>query len=299
MIGSKAEKTTSQKLAAPVVFPVKLAKVFLFGRDSAATALTRKAGESNQQEVQEVKKEIEVESLMIQAESREITALEKNLEILKAQASLAGGYQFRSSMVKVPYVFIEDAITNAEKLVTPEQRQDLLIEKLSQKTQELEALKRELADVESAVAKLPADQQPPAPDSDLAGTVPTGSIADKEAARHEIEKIAEPLVKPAVPAALPVLEGKVGNPRLQKELSEIDHSLQQVIDEQVQLQDAEKKILGKRMIEMDSQLQKVRSKAMREDMLKERERMDMRISELTQQHDFLEKEKARFISQKV
>ena len=302
LVGTKAEKTMSQKMAAPVVFPIKVVKTFLFGRDSAAKALTQKAGESNQPEVQDIKKEIEMESLMIQAESREIASLEKSLETLLAQASLAGGYQFRSSMVKVPYVFIEDAVNNAEKLVTPEQRQDLLIEKLGQKTKELEALKRELVDVEAAVAKLPPESQPPAPDSELAATVPTGSAPDREGARNEIEKMAEPIkaageIKLIPPAAL--VPGAGADSRLVKELSEIEHSLRQVIDEQIQLQDTEKGILGKRMTEADLQLKKVKSAAMREDLIKERERMDGRITELTQQHDFLEKEKMRFASQKA
>ena len=133
LIGTKSKKTTSQKLAAPVLFPVKAVRVFLFGRDNSARALTKKAAESDQVEAQNLKKEIETESIMIQGQAREIENLEKQLEILRAQASLAGGYQFRSSMVKVPYIFIEDAIDNAEKLVTPEQRQNLLIDKLDQK----------------------------------------------------------------------------------------------------------------------------------------------------------------------
>ncbi len=298
LVGDKAEKTTSEKLAAPILFPVKVAKVFLFGRDDGAQALTQKAGRSDKLGAQDIKKEIETETLMIQAQSREITNLEKSLETLHAQASLAGGLQFRSSMVKVPYVFIEDAVDNAEKLITPEQRQDMLIDKLAQKTKELDALKRELQEVEAAVAKLPQADQPAAIDADLASTQTTSVGADRESQRHEIEKLAAPLSAVLGPAAQQPVFPAFVDPKTLKELREIEHSLVQVINDQIELQNTEKKILEKRMNETDLQLKKVTSKAMSGDLVKERERMDARIVELTQQLDFLEKEKIRFTPQK-
>ncbi len=304
LVGNKSKKTTSEKIAAPILFPVKVARVFLFGRDDAAQALTNKAGRSAKPDAQEIKKEIETESLMIQAQSREILSLEKQLETLHAQASLAGGLQFRSSMVKVPYVFIDDAINNAEKLITPEERQEMLVDKLAQKTKELEALRRELQEVEAAVAKLPQADQPTAMDADLASTLTASTGADRESMRHEIEKLAADL--PLSSAATPQ-PGSVSNaalpasvdPKTLKELREIEQSLAEVINDQIELQNAEKKILERRMAEADSQLQKVTSKAMRGDLVKERERMDARITEVTQQLDFLEKEKIRFTSQKA
>lgn len=297
LVGSKAEKSTSEKISAPVLFPVKAAKVFLFGRDNAATALTAKAEKSNDAAAQNLKKEIETESLMIQAQAREIEEFEKSLEILRAQASLEGGHQFRSAMVKVPYVFIEDAIDNAEKLITPDERQDILIEKLSVKTKELEALKKQLEQVDAAVAKLPADDKVNEP---LSGAAAASPSADKAALRTEIEKMAEPLsplLSSSTEKSTKMSAEKLAqtDPGLAKELREIEKALAEVIRSQIELEEDEKKILEKRMAEADIELKKVASKAMREDLLRERERMDARIVELTEQRSFLENEEARFI----
>jgi predicted nucleic acid-binding Zn-ribbon protein len=79
-----------------------------------------------------------------------------------------------------------------------------------------------------------------------------------------------------------------------KELSEIEKALAEVIRSQIELEDEEKKILEKRITEADLQLAKITSKAMKEDLLTERERVDARIVELTHQRSFLEKEESRF-----
>lgn len=294
LVGSKAEKTTSEKVSGTLLFPVKATRVFLFGRDSAAAALTEKAGKSDDAAAQNLKKEIETESLMIQAQAIEIEQLGKNLEILRAQASLAGGQQFRSAMVTVPYVFIDDAIDNAEKLITPEERQEMLIERLDQKTRELEDLKGELAKVEAAVAKLPPGEIPAPSVESLELAAPTSNV-DKQSLRNEIEKMAPDSGAIASPSGLAPVDLEVADPKQVKELKEIEESLVKVIQNQIELEDEEKKILEKRINEADLQVQKSTSKAMRGDLLMERDRLEARVTELTQQRDFLEKEVTRFM----
>lgn len=289
LVGSKAEKTVRQKMTEPLLLPVKISRVFLFGRDNTARDLTRKAEESESADAQELKKQIETEGLMIQAQHQEILQLEQNLEVLRAQASLAGGYQFRSSLVAIPYVFIEDAIDNAEKLITPDERQDLLIEKLGQKTGELEALKRELAQVEDAVKQLPATDQPN--ESVPATTSSAATEADRAQMRTEIEKLAQPVL---VSLKTSPAQNPNADPKAVKELREIEKSLVGVIDDQIKWEDAEKKILEKRMSESDLMLQKAASKSERADLINERERMDARLTELNTQRQFLETEKSRF-----
>ena len=295
LVGTKSDRTASEKAKDALLLPVKVTRVFFLGRDNAAQALTDKAGKSDDAAAQNLKKEIETESLMIQAQALEIEQLERNLEILRAQASLAGGHQFRSAMVKVPYVFIEDAIDNAEKLITPEERQELLIERLDQKTKELEELKRELAQVDAAVAKLPKGEVTSS-SVDNSEIPASSSNVDKQSLRNEIEKIA-PVAsdKAAVSADVESDDLQTADPKQLKELKEIEESLVSVIREQIELEDAEKQILEKRINETDLQVQKVTSKAMRGDLLMERDRLEARVVELTQQRDFLEKEVARFM----
>lgn len=292
MIGSKADKSFAEKTGETLLLPVKVTRVFLFGRDNAPAALTHKAGKSNDASVQKLKQEIETEGLMIQAQALQIEQLEQNLEILKAQASLSGGNQFRSAMVKVPYVFIEDAIDNAEKLISPEDRQELLLERLSQKTQELESLKRELAKVDAAVAKLSQNEDQIA--SLESEVVDSNSNVDKASMRTEIEKLTPAPIAQNLPSMKPA-EVTDADPKHLKELREIEESLAEVIEDQIDLEAEEKKILEKRINEADVQLQKTSSKAMRGDLLMEREKLEDRVVELTQQRDFLEKEVARIL----
>lgn len=163
-------------VAAPVTGFYKFGKAFLFGLPQRDVKLTQEAkqfsgGEVDSETVARLRKEIELESLLIQARNQEIQKLEGALEALRARASLSETPAGRSLLIKFPYVFVREAIVNAGRLVPKEGRQDKLIEQLNQETAKLEQLKKELKQIESILAKKsksgspePVVSEPPAPE---------------------------------------------------------------------------------------------------------------------------------------
>lgn len=166
--------------AKPVTGTVYLAKAFLLGLPNEDVELTKAASQPKEQaeasgKVQKLKEEIELESLMIQAQEQEIMKLEKEREILNARASLAGGMKFRSSLVKVPYAFIDEAIQSARRIIPKKDRKEVLLNRLDQQTQELEALKKKQEITEALIKeKTPAPEPVP-----VSGTATPGAVSEK------------------------------------------------------------------------------------------------------------------------
>lgn len=71
-----------------------------------------------------------------------------------------------------------------------------------------------------------------------------------------------------------------------------------VIEEELGLEKQERSILEKRTAEAEKLLPTVTSKAMRQDLLTEKDRIGQRLAELATRHDFLTTEKERFTAQK-
>jgi len=81
-----------------------------------------------------------------------------------------------------------------------------------------------------------------------------------------------------------------------RELLQVEAALAAVIDEELGIEAQEKGILDKRIQEVDKVLPTVTSKAMQQDLVTEKERMQERLKDLETRHDFLSKEKERFSS---
>ena len=145
-------------VAAPVTGFYKFGKAFLFGLPERDVRLTEEAkrlsaGEVGIERAQAIRKEIELESLLIQERSDQIQRLERALEAMRARASLSETPAFRSLLVKIPYVFVREAVASAGRLVPKEDRNEKLIEQLNGETAKLEGLKRQLSQINILVEK--------------------------------------------------------------------------------------------------------------------------------------------------
>lgn len=374
--------------------PVKgtwyLAKAFVFGLPHEDVELTRAKPSADSSidapRVAKLQEAVELESLMIEAQDLEIRKLEKEREILSAKASLAGGMKFRSSYVKVPYIFIEEAIQSARRIVPRKNRKDILLNRLDHQTRELEALKQQLDITETLIkektpaapAPVPSETpsavqaSPEAPEialnkaekavpEDGKGTTEsekkeTGNseeqkapeeganveasagkekitakkekvspfeeerraereaaekekVAEQEAAgralREEIIRLQEQLeVAYSVYAQEQGLVlGDVVQVEKPKdaegvkrygEFETVKSELLGLIEEEMKIEAQEKEILEKRIKEAEKVLPSVTSKAMNQDIIKEKERMTQRIADLETRRDFLSKEKEHF-----
>lgn len=138
--------------------PLRGFRSFILGLPQRDVKLTEEAKRlaaagMDSPQIQELQKKIDLESLLIETRNQEIQALQRDLEALRAQASLAGTPHRRSLLVKFPYTFIKEAVTSANRLVPKENREDRLIQRLNEETAKLEALKMELAQIENLMDK--------------------------------------------------------------------------------------------------------------------------------------------------
>ena len=78
------------------------------------------------------------------------------------------------------------------------------------------------------------------------------------------------------------------------EYKEVGAKLAGVIDEEIAIEQQERAILERRVVEADKVIPTVTSKAMQQDLETEKDRIGQRLSDLTTRHDFLSKEKERF-----
>jgi len=296
-------------LAKPVTGTAFLAKAFIFGLPNEDVTLTEAAKKpGSAAKAKTLQEGIELESLMIQANAEEINNLEKDLEILNAKASLAGGMKFRTSFVKVPYTFIEEAVQSARRVVPKKSRKDVLLNRLDNQTQELVRFKAELETTEAVIK----EKTPAASPSNALITQSEGEkkekaepAPDEKQLREEAMRLREQLeISYSIYAQEQGLvlgeEGKKEVPRdaegakRYKEYRKVEAELAGVIDEELAIEEQERSILEKRIVEADKALPAVTSKAMQQDLETEKDRIGQRLSDLATRHDFLLKEKERF-----
>lgn len=299
-------------LAKPITVPAYLAKAFIFGLPNEDVTLTDAAKKpGSNAKARTLQEGIELESLMIQAQAEEINKLEKELEILNAKASLAGGMKFRSSFVKVPYTFIEEAIQSARRVVPRKNRKDVLLNRLDKQTQELDRFKVELSATEAMIKEKTPVVVPPSPSDTV---VPEAGAEKKEKAepipdekqlRDDAMNLREQLeISYSIYAQEQgVALGDTGKQeaptdaegaKRYKEFKEVEAELVGVIDQELLIEQQERSILEKRTAEADKVMPAVTSKAMQQDLETEKDRIGQRLSDLATRHDFLSKEKERF-----
>jgi len=307
---------------------------FIFGRKPKDVEATESAdkieGEGPKSlEIAKMKEEIEWESLMIEVRNREIIKLRKELEILKAKSSLDGGFKFRSSLVKVPYAFLEDAIDGAKRLIPTKDREEMLIQRLNEESGALEGLKRELTAVENEINE--RSESPGGGPSETAA--PESGDAVQETGEEGLEDGEEMLLQQEIERLSAELEAKrrewerensildrevtafrresdqahqkrdwkkedkgltSREKQLFKELDQIEKELGELIKQEERLEREETSVLEKRIEKIEHLVKQVNSKAMAQDLLREKEKMEERISQIETRRNFLARELERF-----
>lgn len=315
-------------VTAPVVGTGKLMKAFLFGMPSERERMDEKVEQSGSTAATNLREEIELDSLVIEANSREILNLEKQLEILKAKASLAGGLKFRSSFVEVPYAFLEEAITSAKSMIPRRERDEVLIQKLEEETSKLESYRSELQDIEATLKKQAAESDAGQKDTSelesltqelkdaaLGGVDPELLVTEIEALQSKLlsqERAYEAqkeTLKEAIEVAkkeekLDERENKERKERLErikksreslrKNLKKIKVQISELIEKEGALEKEETEILEKRINQIDRVMAGVKSRALSQDLLTERGRIEKRLSQLSLRQNFLSNEMERF-----
>jgi len=321
LVGEKQKPFLQRAVTAPVRVPYRAVRAFIFGLPNEEVELTEAAENSDSLRAEEIKEEIEFESLLIQAQSREIGKLEKDLEILKAKASLAGGYKFRSSLVKVPYLFLDEAIDRAEELVDPEERKELILEKLDESTRELEAARRELAAVSEELEERQLSQGSEVEEAidSFVGKFSGVSDQERQSLKREIEELHQKVKSAQAKqderreaGQVPVsdeqsfsparthqdLSGKIDE-KMSRELADIEKAIVEVVNEQIKLDQREIEIYEKRLEKADKLLKEIASTAQEQDVIRERERMEARILQLNSRRELLFGEQNRFAVRSV
>lgn len=326
-------------VAAPAVGFGKFWKAFIFGLPNQDAVLTEEAqhvnaSSVNMERVQELKDEIELQSVLIEAKSREIENLRKEREIMRAKASLAGGLKFRSAFVDIPYEVIGEAIENARKLVPKKERGEIIIQKLNKETSQLEAYKSEMRMIDEAIKNKEGGRQRSASESAPAVSKEESSESAMSEAVPESSQETDP-GQEAIKAEVEIMIQKIETERqnyekerisfetelrqfmkesnsyletshdasadlseeeidLRGELSQLGGEIENMIEREKSLQEKETGILEKRIQKIDVIIQKVNSQAASQDLLTERGRLEGRLDQLQSRSDFLSNEVQRF-----
>ncbi len=320
LLKERTDKNPAAKAGKVATAPLRLGKAFLFGLDQKDVTISREASKlgAESPRIVELKKNIELESLLIEAKSQELVNKQKELEIIKAKASLMGGYKFRPAFVKVPYLFIDEAIQSAKRLVPKKDREDLLINRLNEETAKLEAMKSQLGDLEKKIGKVPAEKAPekeapvvqkPAAElkegqqemrqeiETLQGKIKSQREAyatEHKSLKERIFNVRKQLKKEETSQAKTARKNVKVEKKFRRELEEIEGSLKDVIEKEQKLEVEESSILEKRIQKIDAVMKKMTSKVLSQDLLTERERMEERLSQIDSRKDFLTKELERF-----
>ncbi len=313
---------TGNMVASPVIGIAKLGKAFVFGLPQQDVEISEEASRDSgnspeSAQIAELRKKVELESLLIEAKSRELVNKQKELDILRAKASLMGGYKFRPAFVKVPYLFIDEAIQSAKRLVPKKGREDLLINRLNEETAKLESMKAEAVQLEKQIRNVP-ETAATAPKAEVK-PAPAVISGDQGKMRNEIEMLQEKLKtqRKVYEREKAALEDRVAEVRkksetesrvqekvqkastkeekkFRKELDEIEGALKELIEKEKSLETEESSILEKRIQKIDDVMKHLKSKVLSQDLLTERERMESRLSQIESRKDFLTKELERF-----
>ena len=296
-------------LAKPITGPAYLVKAFIFGLPNKDVTLTEAAKKPDSNaKAKKIQQGIELESLMIQAQAEEINKLEKELEVLNAKASLAGGMKFRASFVKVPYTFIEEAVQSARRVVPRKNRKDVLLNRLDNQTQELDRVKAALEATEAMIKEktpvaLPNNST--VTETDAEKKEKAELAPDEKQLREDAMNLREQLeiAYSMYAREQEVVLGDAGEEEVptdaegakrHNEYKKVEAELAGVIDEELVIEQQERSILEKRLAEADKVIPTVTSKAMQQDLETEKARIGQRLSDLATRHDFLSKEKERF-----
>lgn len=317
-------------LALPGKTVLKSTKDFFFGRKPEEVVLSQEAkkldaNDAVSAKAKAIQQEIELYSMVIEARNREIYQLQKNLEILQTKASLAGGYKFRSSMVGVPYEFIDEAIESAREMLPKQDRKEEVLKRLDVETQDLERFKAELKQVESALAKTAGSSAPAVAvnaDAAVEESAADASVEEvqlqqeiqsvsqqlemkikklehenqllkheSKAMKREIKDMAETVTKDDQKAVKSLTKNEK---KLEKELKSLEKDLVELIERETDLENKEVDILEDRINKIDQLVQRVHSKAVAQDLLTERNRMEERLQQIDERRNFLSQELSRF-----
>lgn len=328
--GGNSALKAGQTVAAPVVGFAKLSKAFIFGLPEKDVELSHSAskvtGDGPQSaRIAELNKEIELDSLIVEAKSREIVNKQKQLEILRAKAALMGGYKFRPAFVKVPYLFIDEAIQSAKRIVPKKEREEMLINRIHEETKKMSGMKKELQALEKAIDAAPASKVSAPAEAKKEPAAPAvqesskEDLLDQKKLKKEIEQLQGRLkdqhkdlkreqerLEEKISGLQKKLSEETGEKskavkknakhekKLRKELEEIESNLKELINRESKLETEETSILEKRIEKIDIVLKKMNSKVLSQDLLTERERMEGRLSQIQSRKDFLSKEMERF-----
>lgn len=313
MMHGKEEEGTGTRsanaLTAPIRGSVWFWRSFLFGLPERDVELTEEAkrmtGEgADSAGIRAVQEEIELESILIDARNREIEGLTRELEALRARASLSGVPPFRSLLVKFPYVFVREAIVSANRLVPKKDRKERLINQLNQETEKLEALKRDLGEIENLLEGKSARAASPEPAAAPTIKPPAPETApDRAALQAKIQSLRKELELKRETfeferkrfEAVRWDKLSEGRTRARSEkLRDIEEKLTRLIEAEQEMDQEEQALLARKKEMVDAFLEDLSADVFGQELHLEQKEIQSRLNELQKKQSSLGEELRRF-----
>lgn len=308
--GGKARQA-GRILTAPARGAYLFGRAFLFGLQERDVKLTQEADRrlaaqaSEEALLRELKEQIELESLLIETRNQEILRLKRDVEALRAQSSLTGGQAIRPIFVKIPYVFVREAIVSANRLIPKKERGDKLINQLNRETAQLERLKRELAKIEDLLAAKEGKKgrrRTPPPAAPLP-SIPSRQVPDQQVLQNEIRSLQKQLELQTSDYEYQresfeknrwdkISQGR--DKARTKKIKEIEEDLIRLIEKEKKIQEEEKELLARKKEMAEEFLATLPSDLLSKELRREREQINSRLHELQNRETTLGEELKRF-----
>jgi len=302
---------TGQVVTAPVRGFYHLGKAFIFGLPEKDVEVTRKAQKlstegDRAEEIRVLREEILLESLLIEARSEDLNKLQRDVEALRAQASMAGAPRIRSLLIKFPYVFIREAVASANRIVPKKDRKEKLIEQLNKETRKLQGLKRELEEIErifqeKSKTQAVAPQSLPVPEPPQ--EVKKETVPDRTSLREEIGSLSKTLEvrKEAYEHEKNLFEktrwdkiSKTQGKARPRKLRGIEEDLVRLIEREKKLHGEEKVLLVKKRQVVEELMTELPRDLFEKDLQIKKDEIESRLSEIQKREMNLGEELKRF-----
>ena len=303
--GEKPRGTVEQAgrvITAPARGAYLFGRAFLFGLDNRDVKVTEEAKrrltgkEAEAALLKELHEQVELESVIIETRNQEILRLKREVEDLRAQASLLGAPPARPILVKVPYVFMKEAVVSANRLVPHKDRREKLIEQLNQETAKLEQLKKEWAILEGLIKeKSEKEISQPAPAASTPVPVPaTPAKVGQEAPNQQALQDGIKMLQKQLEVQTQIFEenrqnfekgrwltiSKAGTKTRSRKLKKVEKNLVRLIEEETKIQKQEKQLLSKKKEMVDRFLTEAPAELFSKELEKQRQEIDSRLHEI-------------------
>ncbi len=201
LMHAKSRASITSKILRPVTSPVRfmwwLTRSLAFGLSNedrkvmkqAERAKNKMSGE-DADEVRKLEEEIQLESLLIQGRYEEVKVMQKEAEALR-QTAEKKGLHILPILIEKDFSVGEESLRSAERILSTEDRKEVLIEKLDHETKKLKSIEEQINEVDQAMTQMNQSEMAQTMQKAKEEKKQAGEAKKKESSDYDDKTVAE------------------------------------------------------------------------------------------------------------